>query len=293
LDKVIIGIIRLIPPKVRRFFALLTARMSYHISLKHRLITLHNLTRSFPEKSTTEIKHLAKKSFESFFRLVADYFVIPGLTKKNLHQWVKIDGMEHYLNACKEDKGVLMFGGHLGNWEIGNAALAISIKPFIFVYRVFDSPLVEKGITRIRASCGNVSLSKERAMRPMIRLLKKGFSIYLLIDQNVDWREGVFVDFFGRDACTTSGLALLASHTKAPVLPAFTRLLPDGTYLMEIGPKVDIVNTGNRDKDVLTNTQLFTKIIENYIRQYPEQWFWMHQRWKTKRCQVRQKGTES
>lgn len=289
MDKIIISIIRLIPLKIRRLFAKVTARLAYHLSGEHRLITLHNLMRSYPDKPLHEIISLAKKSFESFFLLVADYFLIPSLTRNTISKWVKIEGLENYLNARKEGKGILIFGGHFGNWEIGNAALALTTKPLIFIYRVFDLPLAEKGITRIRSSCGNVSLSKERAMRPMIRLLKKNFTIYLLLDQNVAWQEGVFVDFFGRPACTTSGLALLALHTKAPVLSAFTRRLPDGTYLMEIGPKVDVVNTGDRHKDVLTNTQIFTKIIEDQIRKYPDQWFWMHQRWKTKRWQIKQK----
>jgi KDO2-lipid IV(A) lauroyltransferase len=102
--------------------------------------------------------------------------------------------------------------------------------------------------------------------------------------------DGIFVDFFGRPACTTSGLALLALHTSAPVLPVFTTRMPDGKYLMEIRAEVAIRNTGNRDADVRENTQAFTRIIEEHIRKYPEQWFWMHQRWKTKTCQMRNSG---
>jgi len=127
-------------------------------------------------------------------------------------------------------------------------------------------------------------------MRQMIRLLKKDTTISLLLDQNVAWYGGVFVDFFGRKACTTSGLALLATHTGAPVLPFFTSRLPDGKYLLEIGKKVDIISSENREADILINTQNFTKIIEEHIRQYPEQWFWVHQRWKTKLCQAKQRG---
>jgi len=111
----------------------------------------------------------------------------------------------------------------------------------------------------------------------------------MLIDQNVAWYDGVFVNFFGRKACTTSGLALLALHTNAPVLPSFTRRLPDGKYILEIGPKVEIIRSGDRNNDVLINTQNFTKIIEEKISQYPEQWFWVHQRWKTKVCQAKQR----
>ncbi len=124
-------------------------------------------------------------------------------------------------------------------------------------------------------------------MRPMIRALKKGETINILIDQNVAVYDGIFVDFFGRPACTTSGLALLALHTGAPVLPVFTTRMPDGKYWLEIGAEVAIRNTGNRDADVRESTQTFTGIIEEHIRKYPEQWFWMHQRWKTKKCQAR------
>jgi KDO2-lipid IV(A) lauroyltransferase len=148
---------------------------------------------------------------------------------------------------------------------------------------------MEKVITGVRATYGNISLSKENTMRKMIRLLKEGATINMLIDQNVAWYGGVFIDFFGRKACTTSGLALLALHTEAPVLPAFTRRLPNGKYLLEIGKKVEIITSGNREADVLINTQNFTRIIEEQIRKYPEQWFWVHQRWKTKLCQVKQK----
>jgi KDO2-lipid IV(A) lauroyltransferase len=246
--------------------------------------------RSFPDRPLKEIIRLAKESYISAALVVVDFLDIPYLNKDNLHQWISIEGLDNYTEACKEGKGVLIFSAHFGNWEIGNAALAIMTQPFIFVYRVFDSPFLERIITGVRASYGNISLSKENAMRPMIRLLKNGATINLLIDQNVTWYEGVFVDFFGRKACTTPGLALLALHTKAQVLPVFTRHLPDGKYLLEIGKKVEIVSSGNRDTDVLINTQNFTKIIEEKIRQYPEQWFWIHQRWKTNLCQVKQKG---
>jgi KDO2-lipid IV(A) lauroyltransferase len=223
----------------------------------------------------------------AFTFVVAVFFDIPYLNKDNLHRWISIEGLDNYTEACKEGKGVLIFSAHFGNWEIGNAALAIMTQPFVFIYRVLDSTFLETHITGARASYGNISLPKEKAMRSMLRLLKNGATINLLIDQNIDWYEGVFVDFFGRPACTTTGLALIALHTGAPVLPAFTRRLPDGKYLLEIGKKVEIIRSESHDNDVLINTQNFTKIIEEYIRQYPEQYLWMHQRWKTKLFRVK------
>jgi KDO2-lipid IV(A) lauroyltransferase len=287
--KVGLVLLRYIPSSLRRLFAVLLAVVGYRLSLKHRLIALHNLSRSFPDKKLEEIVKIAKKSYRNFSFVAAEFFDIPYLNKSNLYRWISIEGLDNYRQACTEGKGVLLFGAHFGNWEIGNAALAVMTQPFIFVYRILDSPLMEKVITGVRASYGNISLSKENTMRKMIHLLKKGATINLLIDQNVAWYGGVFVDFFGRKACTTSGLALLALHTEASVLPAFTRRLPNGKYLLEIGKKVEIITSGKREADVLINTQTFTKIIEEQIRKYPEQWFWVHQRWKTKLCQVKQK----
>jgi KDO2-lipid IV(A) lauroyltransferase len=126
-------------------------------------------------------------------------------------------------------------------------------------------------------------------MRAMIRSLKRNEIVGILIDQNVAWYEGVFVDYFGRPACTTDGLALLALHTGAPVLPGYIVRLHDGRYRLVIGPEVEVTRTGDWDADVLVNTQRFTKVIEETVRQYPDQWFWVHQRWKTKPCQVPRK----
>lgn len=285
--KIGLWIFRVVPLAVRRAVFSGLAGLGYRLSVKHRLIVLHNLTRAFPEKSPAEIERIAKASYRSFGRVVAEFSEITKLNPDNVHQWVHIHGLEHYDEVRRKGKGVLLFSGHFGNWEIGNAALAIARKPLIFIYRILDSTFLEEAITYVRSSCGNVSLDKENAMRPMIRALKKGETISILIDQNVAVYDGIFVDFFGRPACTTSGLALLAIHTGAPVLPVFTTRMPDGKYVMEIGAEVYIRNTGNRDADVRENTQVFTRIIENHIRKYPEQWFWMHQRWKTKTCQMR------
>lgn len=275
------------PLFIKRFIAVRASRVAYYLLPKHKLIALHNLTRSFPEKSLTENLQIIKDTYASFALTFIEFLQILYLNRNNLDTRVSVKGLEHYEKACREGKGVLLFTAHFGNWEMGNAALAITTKPLIFIYRVLDSPFLEKAITYVRTTCNITSMDKENAMRPMIRALKKGETINILIDQNVAVYDGIFVNFFGRPACTTSGLALLAMHTGAPVLPVFTTRQPDGKYVLEIGPEVPIVRSGNRDEDILVNTQHFTNIIEDHIRKYPEQWFWLHQRWKTKLCQKR------
>lgn len=288
--KIAIIIFRITPLFVRRMIAIGLSRLLYHLSLKHKLITIHNLTRSFPEKSLDDILRIAKASYANFAVTILEFSDLLYLNKHNLHRWVSVRGLEHYEKARQEGKGVLLFSAHFGNWEIGNAALAILSKPPIFMARILGSPFLEESSTYARASLGIDTLHKENAMRPMLRLLKKGEAVVLLIDQNVAVYEGVFVDFFGRPACTTFGIVLMALHMGAVVLPIFTTRMPDGRYLTEIGPKIETIHTGDHDQDVLVNTQNYTRIIEDHIRKYPEQWLWIHQRWKTNLCQVKQKG---
>jgi len=285
--KIVKLIYRIFPLRFKRSLAVGMSRLAYHLLHKHKVIAVHNLARSFPDKSLDEILQIIKNSYESFAILFAEFLHIFYLDKKTLPGWVSVQGLEHYEKALRDGRGVLLFTAHFGNWEIGNAALAILSTPPYFLARTLDSPLLEKATTSARAALGIGILHKENAVRMILPLLRKGKAIILLIDQNVAATEGVFVDFFGRPACTTTGVALMAMHTGATVMPIFTTRMPDGRYLTEIGPPVETVNTGNRDQDVLVNTQNYARVMENHIRKYPDQWLWLHQRWKTKRCQIR------
>jgi KDO2-lipid IV(A) lauroyltransferase len=279
-------IARMVPLCFRRFAATRLAAVGFQASLKHRLIAFHNLMRAFPEKTTEEIVAIAKASYQSFSLVFAEFPEIIHLNKDNLDRWVSVTGLEHYEAALREGRGVLLITAHFGNWEFGCAALAILSRPPIFMARVLDSDFLEEGSTYVRSLHGVGIIHKDKAMRPMLRLLKNGEAVKLLIDQNVAAYEGVFVNFFGRPACTTAGVALMAMHSGAAVLPIFTTRMPDGRYLTEIKPKVETVITGDRDRDVQINTQNYARILEDHIRKYPDQWLWVHQRWKTKRCQI-------
>ncbi len=276
------------PLGLRRAVFSALAGLIYHLSAKHRIIALHNIARSFPEKAIDDVIRIAKSAYRSFALIVAEYFEIYTLTRNNLKDWVTIEGLDKYLTAKAKGKGVLLIGAHFGNWEFGNAALALSTGPLVFVYRIVDSAFVEDVTTVVRSKHGISQISKNNAMRPIIRQLKNAQTVMMLIDQNVAWYDGMFVDFFGRPAAATTGPALLAIHTGAAVLPVFTRRLENGTFLLDILDEVELIRTGKRDADVLANTQRFTSLLEDYIRRYPEQWFWVHQRWKTRRCQAKQ-----
>ncbi len=288
-----IFVMHIIPLAVRRALVRGLGGLGYHLSLKHKLIAIHNLTRAFPEKPLGDIIAIAKESYKNFTLMVAEFTEILYLNKDNLSRWVSVKGLEHYEAALSEGKGVLLITAHFGSWEFGTAALAILSKPPIFMARLLDSPFLEEGSTYLRATLGVGILHKDNSMRTMLRLLKQGEAVKLLVDQNMSVQEGVFVNFFGRPACMTYGIALLAMRSGAAVLPVFTTRMPDGRYLTEIGPKIETVHTGERDRDVVANTQNYAKAIENHVRRYPGQWLWLHQRWKTRPCQLpnRQKGT--
>jgi KDO2-lipid IV(A) lauroyltransferase len=278
---VILGIFGAIPRRMRQKICIALFMLFYHVSPRRRLIAIHNLKRAFPERNMNEIIEIAKGVYRNMAIVAADFFDIPKLTPENFRELVEVEGLAHCRNALEKNRGVLMFGAHFGNWELGAIALSLAVKPPVVIYRPLDNRMLDNLVAWVRSCTGNIPLAKDFAMRGMLRHLKKNDILGILIDQNVSVAEGVFVDFFGRPACTTTGLALLALHTGAPVIPGHALRLDDGRYRFVFGEEVELVRTGDRDGDVLVNTQNFTRIIEATVRQYPDQWLWVHQRWKT------------
>jgi len=278
-----------IPTPLRKALFIGLFRLFYHLSSRYRLIAAYNLRRAFPEKSEKEILRIARGVYRNLGIVAAEFFDLPRLTPSNIGKLIDAEGLENCRQALSKGRGVLLFGAHFGNWELEAIAVSLLIKHMVVIYRPLDSSLLDHLILRVRSVTGNTPIPKDRAMRPMIRSLKRNGILGILIDQNAACHEGVFVDYFGHPACTTDGLALLALHTEAPVIPAYMARLPDGRYRLVIGPEVEIIRTGDREADVITNTQRFTKIIEETVRRYPDQWLWVHQRWKTQRCQARKK----
>ena len=275
-----------IPLKLRKIFFRAMFILLYHFGEKNRLITLHNLIRSFPEKTLPEITRIAKNVYLNLGTVAAEFFEIPSLTKENMADWVQFEGLENYTRALSKKKGILFYTGHFGNWELGAACFGLQGMVINIIYRALDNPVLEDFVAWFRTHTGHKVISKGGAARKIIKLLKKNESIGILIDQNVSWREGAFVDFFGRPASTTTGLAALALQTGASVVPAFIIKSEDGTYKITIYEEVKITKTADYEADLFENTQKFTGIIEDIVRKYPDQYFWLHQRWKTKKSQV-------
>ena len=269
-----------IPVGWRRSLLCTLALLYYHIDARRRLITLHNLTKAFPEKKIEEIQGIAKLSYRNVAMVAAEFADLPFWTKENIGAILSVEGLEHCTAALRKNRGMLLFGAHFGNWELGPIASSLLLKPLAFIYRPLDNNVLERLVTWARQSTGNRAVEKSSAMWSMVRVLRRNGIIGLLIDQNVASYEGVFVDYFGFSACTTNGLAHLALLTDTPAVPAFMVRLDDNRYRFVFGPAVDLVKTEDRENDVIENTRIFTNIIEAMVRQYPDQWLWLHQRWK-------------
>ena len=279
--RIALAIFSAIPLVVRKSFFVSLSLLFYYVHTRRRLITIHNLKCAYPEKSISEITEIAKGVYRNFGIVAAEFFDIPSLNRENLNNIIETEGLENCKKALEKNKGLLLFGAHFGNWELGASALSLLVRPIVIVYRRMDNPFLENVITWVRSVSGNILLSKSRAMRRLLRHLKDNGVLGILIDQNWSRQEGCFVHFFDRPACTTSGLALLALHTEAPVVPAFMARMPNGKYRLMIGEEVALTRTGDRQEEIIVNTQKFTRIIEDMVRKYPDQWFWPHQRWKT------------
>jgi Kdo2-lipid IVA lauroyltransferase/acyltransferase len=279
---VIFFLFRLIPLGVRRAIFKAVFRLFYLASVKQRLIALHNLRRAYPEKSIDEIEAIAKGVYRHIAIVTAELFEMPYITRETLHEWVDVEGIENVEAALAEGKGVLSIVAHFGNWELMTVAVPLMIRPMQIIYRPLDSPVLDNLLGWSRTKHGNSLIPKGKSGKKIIRLLRENNPIGILSDQNVDKNEGAFVDFFGRPACTSVGTAVLAMQSGAPVIPAFMPRMPDGRYRLIILPAVEITRTDDYESDIVVNTQRFTKVVEEMVRRYPDQWFWIHQRWKTK-----------
>jgi KDO2-lipid IV(A) lauroyltransferase len=252
------------------------------LDARHRGIVLDNLRASFPERDEAWLAAMARACFAHLGQVALE---IPRLVRSSpeaILARTRHHGLEHLQAALAKGRGVLALTGHLGNWEWAAVATGLVIGGACLVARPLDWPPAERLVRYWRGKSGNTVAPKARSARQLLKALKGNGTVATLLDQNVDWYDGEWVDFFGRPACTNKGLALLAVRTKAPVLTYHNFRAADGMFDVHFGPEIPLVESDDKTQDVWDNTQNYTRALENIIRQRPEQWFWMHQRWKTK-----------
>jgi len=236
-----------------------------------------NLRMALPHLSEEERARIADGSFHSIARILVAVARFPTLTKANIGDWIAYEGYEHYETAKARGKGVLFATAHLGNWELSAVAHSLMSEPMHVVVRAFDNPLIDKLVHKLRASTGNRVVEKRDYVRGILRALAANEAVGILIDQNTGLDEGVFIDFFGVKACVARGFARIAARSQAAVIAGFALWRQqEKQYVLKFCEPV--YATG----DVLEDTQRIHAKLEEVIRQHPEQWLWMHRRWKTR-----------
>jgi KDO2-lipid IV(A) lauroyltransferase len=279
----IIRIFGALPRTIALRAAGLLAWLGFYFAKRQRRAGLRNLRIAFPELDDAQRTRILQGSFQNLARLLVEFAHFPELNQRNISRVVIHEGLENYLEALRRGRGVIFMTAHFGAWELSSFAHALYGFPLKFIVRPLDNRLVENLISKYRTLSGNTPIERRSAARDTLKALRRNEAVGILFDQNTTRSEGVFADFFGVPAATTPSIALFALRTGAAVVPGF--LIWDdvlGKHRLRLDPPVELIDTGNLDRDVIENTRLFNRILENYIRRYPDQWLWIHRRWKTR-----------
>jgi KDO2-lipid IV(A) lauroyltransferase len=275
--------IGVLPRPLARAVGIGLGQLIYLLHGKLRRVGMRNLEMVFPEKSLRERRRIVRGVFTSLGRQLAEVCLFPRYTAENVNQVVIYDGFENFDRASQLGKGVLFLTGHLGGWELSAFAHSLYGHPLRFVMRPLDNPYLDRLIRNYRTMHGNIPVLKDDPVRELLRAMKEGATVGILMDANMMPPQGIFVDFFGVPAGTPSGLARIALRTDAAVVPGFTLWDPTlRKYRLRFDPALKLIRSGNNEADIVANTQLFTKVIEDFVRRYPDQWLWVHRRWKTR-----------
>ncbi|HSO73268.1 MAG TPA: lysophospholipid acyltransferase family protein [Blastocatellia bacterium] len=253
--------------------------------LDRRLIRVgqRNLALALPEMGADVQRVTLERVFANLGALLGEFSQFPKITSQSIRNLVVYDGLENYERAAARGRGVLLLTGHFGAWELCAFAHGAYGHPLNFLVRPLDNPLLDRLINGYRELSGNRVIDKNNAVRPVLDSLKRGGDVGLLIDVNTLADQGVFCSFFGVPACSTSGLAVFALRTDAPVVPGVL-IWDEGLkkHRLRFDPEIPLTRTGDFKEEVRINTARFTQVIEDWVRRYPDHWMWIHKRWQTR-----------
>ena len=282
LFKILKGVFALLPRRLCLRIGRLAGSVFFRLDGRHRRLALRNLATAFgTDKTAAERRAIARCSFRHFGAVTADVLKLFHLSAARTLALLEVEGEANLTRALAAGRGALLATGHLGNWEVAAAAISRLGKLNVIARRL-DNSALERELLGLRRRLGATVIYKKEAARRVLEALRAGEIVAILIDQNVLRREGVFVDFFGRPASTTPGLAAFHLRTRAPIVPAFCRPTAGDTYRIVIHPPLDLPAAGPPEADVLKITQTLTKIIETEVRRTPEFWLWFHDRWRSR-----------
>ena len=285
LARLVIAFFSFIPRAAGAAIIRLLATIFYYLAARYRHIADVNLRIAFPEMPRRWRKETALRSFQNAGMNLLEISRLNMLAPENISDLADYDktaGLDNYRAALSGGKGVLYLTGHFSSWELLPTAHALHGYPLSFTTRPLDNTRLEKYLRRIRESKGNTVIYKKDSARRILKELKAGHAVGVLMDQNVNPAEGIFVDFFGLPAATSTGIALLALRTGAPVLPGYLTPLRNGRYTIKFLPPIDMMRTGDTAYDLRVNTRRLNDVLEGIIREQPESWLWGHKRWKNR-----------
>jgi len=273
----------LLPRSVARFFAGGLAAVVYLAFGRLRRVGERNLSLALPQLSSKTRKRILRGVYRSLAWQLVEFCRMPRYTVENTRGFLRVEGIEHFLRAKERGNGVLILTGHLGAWELSSFYHSLMGHPMGMVIRRLDNRPLDDYVNGIRCLHGNRVLHKDDFARGLLTAMREGETVGILMDTNMTPPQGVFVPFFGQSACTASGLARVALKTGAAVLAGFIVWERDeGKYVLHFGPEVELEQTGDTEADVLAATALCNQVLESWIRRYPDQWLWIHRRWKTR-----------
>jgi len=279
----ILKMLSALPRRLARGFAAIVTRLPFSLQPRLQKTAAFNLRLAFPDWTDAQRKEVTRKMVRNLGWMAAEFVRFPRFSRENIEKVVILEGHENFLEGQRRGKGVLYLTGHIGAWELSSFAHALYGYPLHYMARPLDNKRLDALVNQYRCSSGNKPIYKNESARVMLKILRDSGTIGILADQNTMPSEGVFVDFFGTAACTTTGLARVALHTGAAVVPGYAYW--DETiqkYRLRFEPPVELIRTGDTEHDVFENTQRFAKVIEGIIRKHPDQWVWVHKRWKTR-----------
>jgi Kdo2-lipid IVA lauroyltransferase/acyltransferase len=273
----------LLPRPLARSVGAAFARLAYWIRAPLRRAADFNLKLAFPDWTDSQRRETIHKMVRNIGWMGAEFTQFPKYNRENIERIIVLSGNENYLEALGRGKGLLFLTGHMGPWELSSFAHAVYGYPCHFLARPIENRRVDALVNQYRCLSGCRVIDKNDSARAMFRILRGGGAIGVLADQNTALGEGVFVSFFGIPACSTSGLARLALRTGAAVVPGYA-FWDDavGKYRLHFEPAVELVRTDDEESDVVANTAKFMEVVEKFARAHPDQWLWVHKRWKTR-----------
>jgi len=283
LVRAVAGVLGRLPRAVALQMAALLVWIAYPLLVRLRRVGLQNLQGSLPELSHREHRRILRGVFRSLGRQLVEFCRMARYTPENTQGRIRTQGLENYLAAQARGKGVLVLTGHLGAWELSSFYHSLMGYPMGLVIRRLDNRLLDQYVNDRRCMHGNSVLHKDDFGRGLPKAMRHGETFGILMDTNMTPPQGEFVQFFGQQACTATGLAHIARKTGAAVLPGFMLWEEsEHRYVLHFGPPLDLPKTDKVSDDILQATQICTSAIESWIRRYPDQWLWIHRRWKTR-----------